>query len=322
MSERVLIVHDPVSPDAREDEVDTLQQVAQIDEALRTAGMVVSTAVFVDDPEYLTDLIRTFAPTLLFNMVETLDGSRGLYRSVRALCSFGIPITGCGSKALQITSDKLWTKRLLRQACLPTPDWAMDAEGLSRCHLARVIIKPVSEDGSVGIDESSVCPVSQAISLLETGRDVFAEEYIDGEELNLSLLQLPDRRVVLLPPARMVFVDYPLGRPKVLGYAAKWDPESFAYSHSLRSFDQAAAWQEKLEPMSHEIWDLFELNGYARIDLRIDEQGNPFVLEINANPAISRDSGFVAAAAQAGISYEELIRIITLSAVRYEDVQV
>jgi D-alanine-D-alanine ligase len=139
------------------------------------------------------------------------------------------------------------------------------------------------------------------------GHECFAERFIDGREFNLSILagvQGPQ----VLPPAEIRF-DFPPGRKRIVDYRAKWDEESLEYRATRRSFEFApddAPLLERLESLALRCWRLFELKGYARVDFRVDGEGNPFVLEINANPCISPDSGFVAAAARAGILFWEL----------------
>jgi D-alanine-D-alanine ligase len=111
----------------------------------------------------------------------------------------------------------------------------------------------------------------------------------------------------------MRFVGYPPGKRKVVGYRAKWDDGSFESLHSQRSFEFAESDDpllQELVDMSRRCWHLFGMRGYARVDFRVDEDNQPWVLEINANPCLSPDAGFMAAAAEAGLSYKEVVERI------------
>ncbi len=99
----------------------------------------------------------------------------------------------------------------------------------------------------------------------------------------------------------------------MVGYRAKWDESSFEYHHTIRSFDfpeEDSLLLDKLTKISKDCWDLFDLKGYGRVDFRVDLKGNPWVLEVNINPCLSPDSGFIAATVKAGLSYEEVIKRI------------
>jgi len=146
----------------------------------------------------------------------------------------------------------------------------------------------------------------------QLGGECFAEQFVDGREFNLSMLASQEGPEVL-PPAEMRFIDYPPGKWKVVGYRAKWDEGSFESLHTERSFEFAKSERpllQKLMETARKCWDLFGLRGYARVDFRVDEQNQPWVLEINANPCLSPDAGFVAAASQGGLSYRQVVKRI------------
>ncbi|HVR06542.1 MAG TPA: hypothetical protein VMW75_00715 [Thermoanaerobaculia bacterium] len=121
-----------------------------------------------------------------------------------------------------------------------------------------------------------------------------------------------------LPVAEIEFVDYPPGMPRIVGYEAKWQPESFAYTHTVRRFPHDAASAPLLEQarrLAVAAWRACGLAGYGRVDLRLDECGVPHVLEVNANPCLAADAGFMAAAEQAGLTAAEVIARILVAAV-------
>jgi D-alanine-D-alanine ligase len=140
----------------------------------------------------------------------------------------------------------------------------------------------------------------------------FVEEFVDGREFNLSVLAGPDGPQVL-PPAEIIFTNFPEGKPKVVGFSAKWKEDSFEYKNTHRTFDFKPSDEQllaKLMSLAKQCWNVFGLNGYARVDFRVDKNGNPCVLEVNANPCISPDSGFFAACKQAGIPFKDAVKRI------------
>ena len=140
----------------------------------------------------------------------------------------------------------------------------------------------------------------------ELGGDWFAEEFVPGRELNVALLaERSGPRA--LPVAEIRFDAFPADKPRIVGYAAKWDTDSFEYRNTPRSFAVEPELAERLCRLAVDCWALFRLEGYARVDFRVDERGNPWVLEVNANPCLSPDAGFAAALAEAGIGYEAAV---------------
>lgn len=140
----------------------------------------------------------------------------------------------------------------------------------------------------------------------------FVEEYIDGREFNVSLLS-SGAGMEVLPPAEMVFSKYFDDKPKIVGYKAKWDEQSEEYKQTNRSFATLAndePLKDKIVSVCLETWDAFKLKGYVRIDFRMDASDNLYILEVNGNPCISPDSGFVAAIQEAGYTTEEMVRRI------------
>ncbi len=125
-----------------------------------------------------------------------------------------------------------------------------------------------------------------------------------------------ERGVCVLPVAEMRFEDFPADKPAIVGYAAKWHPDSFEYRHTVRSFAVEPALVRQVERLARDCWALFELAGYARVDFRVDAAGCASILEINANPCLSPEAGFAAALGEAGLSYEAAIGRLVDDALR------
>jgi D-alanine-D-alanine ligase len=130
------------------------------------------------------------------------------------------------------------------------------------------------------------------------------------------VLEIEDRPHVL-PVAEMTFVDFPAGKPRLVGYPAKWSPGSFEYEHTVRQFDTAGTTlTERLSGLSLNAWCCFGLRGYARVDFRVDDAGHPWILEVNANPCLSPDAGFAAAVEKTALTATAMIEHIIAAALR------
>ncbi|MDQ2696149.1 MAG: D-alanine--D-alanine ligase, partial [Pseudomonadota bacterium] len=176
------------------------------------------------------------------------------------------------------------------------------------------IVKSVWEHASIGLDDAALVPARDVAAALARrrgrwGGDWFAERYIDGREFNLALLAGPHGPEVL-PAAEIVFQDFPPDMPRIVGYAAKWDADSFACRHTVRTFpgDADRPLLAAMQELALRCWRLFGLAGYARVDFRVDGAGRPWVLEVNANPCLSPDAGFMASANRAGYGFDDVVR--------------
>ena len=313
----VVILHGVTQADPSLDESDTLLQAEQVRVALAGLGYRVTVTPVGHDLSMLARL-KLRKPDVVFNLIEAMHGD-GRLAHVPPLVmeSLGLAFTGCSAMALMTTTDKLLTKTILAQAGLPTPGWiGIGGEGTPDPR-ARYIVKAVSEDASLGLDPGSVVgglqvPALIAAKTAEFGGTWFAERYIDGREFNVAVIAGPDGPEVL-PIAEMTFVDFPDDRPRIVDYAAKWDDTSHAYHHTPRRFDLAdsdAGLVRALRRLALDTWRVFDLRGYARVDFRVDEAGRPLVIEVNGNPCLSADAGFMAAAARAGLGQVDVVRRI------------
>jgi D-alanine-D-alanine ligase len=322
---RIAVVHNAVPTDSAPDEQDVLVQADAVTDALRELGhKAVRMACGLNLSRVQSEL-RSIGPQMVFNLVESLDGTGRLIHLFPSLLdAMVMPYTGAGAEALMLTSNKLLAKSLMESAGLPTPAWIASRAARSlglfrrpRENPGRWIVKSVWEHASVGLDAEAVLEIASyrlLDNLLEErsprlGGACFAEAFIDGREFNLSLLEDPDGPRIL-PPAEIIFEGFEPGQARIVDYQAKWDPDSYAYHHTPRCFDFDAADEgllEELRSLAQECWHLFGLRGYARVDFRVDRRGRPWILEINANPCLSADAGFAAAVHRAGLSLTEAV---------------
>lgn len=333
---RVALLHDQLAAGARADEVDVLVQMRAIADALQLLGHLTECIPFTLQLDDVAQSLRKFGTEVVFNLVEAARGQgRLIYLAPALLDSLVIPYTGAHTEALFLTSHKVLTKEWLHAAGLPTPSWfsVEDLRKDPQVPPGRYIIKSVWEEASVGLDEDSLVEVDSAADLQREiarrldrlGGEGFAEAYVDGREFNLSLLATGEGQegecgaCRVLPAAEIQFVDYTPHKPRIVGYRAKWIADSFEYQHTQRTFSITPTDRplvEELTRMAQAVWQKFGLRGYARVDFRVDAAGRPWILEINANPCLSPDAGFPAAAAEAGIEYKEVVACIVADALR------
>lgn len=315
---------------------DVLDQMEAVEKTLHSLGAK-SVRIGADlDLDAFKKNLTTFAPSLVFNLVESLDGSDRLQSVIPMLLeSWRIPFTGSGSAAMTLSNHKTEAKTRLAAAGLSTPACAwLDAHGQLRrlpvteriAWTGDAIVKTLDSHASLFIDDSSVLRTPTVETLTEKlrlltsrhGMPFFAEEYIDGREFNISVVETENGAEVM-PPAEITFGNLPPGKPRIVGYAAKWDEDSTEYRGTPRSFDFAPENRpllESLRELSLRTWEALGLAGYARVDFRVDSSGQPYILEANANPCLSPDAGLAAAVEWAGHDFSWLVRRIAEAAIR------
>jgi D-alanine-D-alanine ligase len=300
---------------SRPDEIDTLLAAEAVAQALEDLGYATEIVGLSPGLGGL-DALPSCRPLVVFNLVDAVNGDGRLAPMVPArLDALGLRYTGARTAAWLDTLSKVATKLKLAHAGLPTPDWSADGQGLDP--EADVIVKPVWEHGSLGMDETSVMPggaVRQAIAerAVRWRTEHFAERFIEGREFNVSLLEGADG-IQVLPVAEILFEGFTDSAPRIVGYDAKWTPDSPAFVGTPRRFglEQAEpALARVLARHARACWALFGVSGYARVDFRVDPAGEPYILEVNMNPCLTPDAGFAAAALEAGLAYRDMIGAI------------
>jgi D-alanine-D-alanine ligase len=318
MLPRIVLLHDEHAAEGRPDSSDTLIEAQAIAATLAGLGYRTSTVPVSLDLARLEGDLAQLAPSAAFNLVESLDGRGQLIHVVPALLeSLRVPFTGCSAAALGATSHKLFAKQQMQRAGLPTP--AIFTAGAAA--VGPWIVKSVWEHASLGIDDTSVVSGAAAATAAIAGRraafggEWFAEAFVPGRELNVAIIASAAGPRVL-PVAEIRFEGFPADKPAIVGYAAKWHTDSFEYRNTVRRFGVEPELAARAERLALECWQLFGLDGYARVDLRIDASGAPWVLEVNANPCLSPDAGFAAALQQDDVAYAAAIVWLVEDALR------
>lgn len=320
---RVVIAHNAVEDRDAPDERDVLVQAETVEAALGALGHEPVTLPCALDLSAVKHRLAGLRPDLVFNIVESLDGTGRLIHVIPSLLdALAVPYTGACAEAMFLTSHKIFAKQRLAAACLPTPAWIGPypggVAGLPAGLQDRTdaverpwIVKSLWEHASIGLSEETValCDSAETASAqlpdhaARLGGACFAERFIEGREFNLALLASPTGPQVLAP-AEILFEGYAEDRLRIVGYRAKWDAASFEFNHTPRRFGfpaADAALLAELRALALQCWRLFDLNGYARVDFRVDAGGRPWILEVNANPCLSPDAGFAAALDASGL---------------------
>jgi D-alanine-D-alanine ligase len=326
--DKVAVLHSAVPDGAPKDELDVIVQTQEVSQTLDSLGYLPVSVPFSLDLTSAKESLTELAPLLAVNLVETVEGKgRFIHLAPTLLDALGIPYTGCPTEAVFISSNKILAKRLMAAHGVATPPFFVleDYHGEPTEAEGRYIIKSIWEHASIGMDASSVVTASGIEGLtgkiserrMDLGGEAFAEAYIEGREFNIAILE-GDTGPEVLPPAEILFDAYPAEKPRIVDYAAKWEERSFEFHHTPRSYEfpaHDAPLLARLGTTALECWRIFGLRGYARVDFRVDAAGLPWVLEVNTNPCISSDAGFIAAAAQAGLRVEDVMARLIRAAI-------
>ena len=305
-----------VKEEARED-MDLATNARSVTKALRSAGHDAWTLMFGKDPGELVSALRSSGAEAVFNLSEcpNLSPEKELH-ACALLELLRLPYTGNGPLALGICNSKALAKQLMIANGIPTPRFRLFTDdpagepGLSY----PLVVKPANEDGSAGITEDSVVAdlagLRRQVKWLREGfrQDSLVEEFVDGREFNVGVLGNgteadPHRS---LPPAELVYRN---PRWRLCTYESKWDSThpSYAEISPVCPADVTPDAAARLSEITLACARIFGLAGYARVDFRMNSNGELFVLEVNPNPDISPDAGMARAARAAGLPYQELI---------------
>lgn len=326
----IAVVRDRVPLGASPDAMDTLEQAAFVRHELHVLGLNAIDVEFGEDLNHLAGTLQGIDPLAVFNLVESVAASSRLAPLAPVLFkNLGLPFTGSDESAQMLSADKVAAKRIMQSAGIPTPQGYFTGDG-DRPDVSGPggwIVKSRYEHASVGLDFDAMLPegssaedIKTAVHRLRTrmGGACLVERYIPGREFSVALLAAADGSVTTLPVAEMHFENFG-NAPKVLTYAAKWDNESDCARGTQRSFAISAEDQDMvrcMESLALRCWKIFEFSGYARVDFRVDATGSPFVIDVNPNPCIAEDAGFLAAAHAAGITSEKVVERILGAALR------
>jgi D-alanine-D-alanine ligase len=298
--------------------------VGQVEKALRDGGHTVSVLGVHGDLRKLISGLSRRKPDLIFNLMEMFgDNLLGATPVVGLLDLLGYPYTGGGPGEFYLQEDKALTKKLLAFDHILYPDFAVfspDADLETGGHLRLpLFVKPLGMDASIGIGAKSLVHsfkdmVRQVLGIHEKVHDAaLVEEYIEGREFYVGVLG--NQEPAAFPPIEMDFSKMPQGKPHVLDAKAKWDEKSAEYKGTKAVLaDVPDEMRAKLQEVALAAYRALRVRDYGRIDLRLTEAGEVYVIEVNASCYLETSSEFAAAAAAHGMDYPTLInRIVELA---------
>ncbi len=302
-----------------------VEAVRQALEELRIPHRVVGIREF----EELPGVLSASDEPVVFNLVEGFWTDPNRATLVPAVIrSFGKACTGNDTPGLLLSLDKWQSKTLLTAAGIPTPKGLIVPPGESiptrDLFEGPYIVKPVQTDGSEGIDNTNLVPgrgtgLRRIVRRIhdQLGQSALIEPYIEGRELNVSVISRKGE-LEALPPAEIDFSAFEAGRPRIVGYEAKWLEDSFEYNHTPRLLPAPVPKRltERLRSLAAASCRALSCWEYCRVDFRLDKANQPYVLEVNANPDISFDGGFASAIEAAGLSYPAFVKLEIDNAVR------
>ncbi|HUI29165.1 MAG TPA: ATP-grasp domain-containing protein [Candidatus Acidoferrales bacterium] len=302
-----------------------VEQVDTVAAVLAEAGYNVSTIITSPDMNQLIDKLREEKPDLVFNLCESIEGDSfqemnvaGLYELLR------IRYTGSNPLTLGSCLNKVRTKEILTFHKISVPPYRVfnSADEVARKKIGfPAIAKPIHEDASIGISNSSVVydrdhlQTLLADMLKKFDQPILVEQFIDGREFNVAIVG--NDEVVVLPTSEIDFTTMPQGYQHIVSYEAKWIPDSVEYKSTVPICPAKISrrLEQKIQNTAIKAYQVMGCRDYARVDMRVDKTGNVFVLEVNPNPDLSPSaSGFARSAAALGWSYGRLINNIVQSA--------
>ncbi len=306
-------------------EVGVLQEMEDLKDALISLGYKPTIFNVDSDVLRLIDFLKGEKPDLIFNIVESIGNEAIHEMNVAALYElFEIPYTGAGPLTLGIALNKPRVKELLFHHGIRTPRFQVfglrDKVVLNPEMTFPLIVKPAREDASVGIEDKSVVynlnDLKKRVRFIhqEFDQPALVEQYIDGRELNAAIIG--NSNPMVLPISEIDFSGLTDSMHKIVTYAAKWLQGTVEYDGTKGVCP--APLSPEIEALVKETalrcYKLLGCRDYARVDFRLTESEELYVLEVNPNPDISDDAGFARSARAQGFTFPQLVSKIVESA--------
>ncbi|MBN1497382.1 MAG: ATP-grasp domain-containing protein [Spirochaetes bacterium] len=292
-------------------------------EALQKLGHEVIPCAIYDDIVSFIMKIKEVKPDIIFNLLESFRMDRHFESHLASIFELlRVPYTGCSPTAITLCKNKSFTKRILTPHHIKYPRSVVFPKGQIKLNVKKLrfplMVKPLMQESSDGIAQRSFVETEDAcLDRVKTIHshfmtDAIAEEYIEGREIYASVIG--STRLHVLPLREMIFKNFPEGKPRFATFKAKWDREfrkkwgiTNTFAHPM---DPAV--ERKIGRIARAAFRALGLSGYARLDLRLTDNNDVYVIEVNPNPNLSNDDDFTYAAQRANITYTQLInKIVT-----------
>jgi D-alanine-D-alanine ligase len=290
-----------------------IEEIEAVENAVRSLGHECVVMAVRDEIFQVIHWLKEYQPDIVFNLCESVYGNSCWEMNIPALLDlFRMPYTGSSPLTLGLCQDKGKVKDILQSQDILTPRYKIFERvvGAVRGSLFPVIVKPLHEDGSLGISRESVVFDDESLAkqiqyvVEQYQQPALVEEFVEGRELNVGLMET-NGKLGVLPISEIDYSEFPEGIPKICGYEAKWVTESPEYQKSKPICPAPLEWVVKkgVEHIAIRVFKLFGCRDYARVDVRIGRDGRIYVLEVNPNPDISPQSGMARALKAQGITY-------------------
>jgi D-alanine-D-alanine ligase len=291
---------------------------------LRESGHEVRALGVHDDLGEIRRLATEWKPHIAFNLLEAFDDVTIFDQNVVShLELLKLSYTGCNPRGLLLARDKSLSKKLLAYHRIPVPDFEVVRSGRPARRAKRLqfplMVKSLTQEASIGISQASVVDsdekLKERVAFIHEsiGTAAIVEQYVEGRELYVGIIG--NQTLQALPVWELFFTNMPEGARRIATDRVKWSTK-YQKKYGIDSGpakDLPEAKCEELQHLCKRAYRALELSGYARIDLRLDEAGNPWILEANPNPQIARGEDFAASAEKSGIAYDAMLqRIINL----------
>ncbi|MFA3782288.1 ATP-grasp domain-containing protein [Melioribacteraceae bacterium 4301-Me] len=306
---------------------DPIQEFESIAKALRREGYDAYILNILDNLSILLKDIEKNQPDVIFNLVEIYKDKPSMEASFTGVLELlKIPYTGAPPQALANCQSKVLTKRILSSVGIRTPKYKVVKEiRRNYRHGLRypIIVKPALEDASVGIENDSIVVNHRMLKkriehvFNEFKQPALIEEYIKGRELNVAVLG--DKKLKVLPISEIDFSKMPDYLYNIVSFQAKWDPLHEAYHKTIPICPARLPKKikEEAEKIAIKCFKIMGCRDYARVDMRLSKEDNKlYVLEVNPNPDLQEDAGFMRSAKHAGYSYSKTLKKIVELAVK------
>ena len=310
---KVAILFDGASAFAESPDQEIIGTVDAVVESLAPEGNSVVRIPVHPDAKWV-DKLRRARVDLVFNLCESIDGVAVLEPAVISVLELlGLPYTGSSSWTTALCLRKHIVNSALERAGLPVPKFSVVRRGGAIPSVGfPAICKPAAEDASIGVEQRSVVRTSRELaervsSMLERWDEVLVQRFVQGREVNVGIVG-----DAVLPIAEIDFGRMPKGMWRIVTYRSKWEDGSDedVGAAPLCPARLPAGVAAQLRKIAVAAWRIVGGAGYGRVDLRIDERGRPWILEVNANPDFSPTAGLARMARVAGIDYGALVRQI------------
>ena len=328
----VLLTHELMPPEVIPEGVEKEKQPWRTEydviTALKSMGHEVYPVGLQSDLAVIANAREQHKPHVAFNLLEEFDGHALFDQHVVSYLELlKQPYTGCNPRGLTLAHDKALTKKILSFHRLAVPGFGVFPKGQKVARPARLkfplLVKSVIEEGSVGISQASVVhddeKLAERVEFIHrtTESHAIAEQYIEGREIYVSVIG--NKRLQTYTPWELVIKNLPEGSLNIATGRLKWNPD---YQRKVglvtKPADLSEELQRNLESISKRIYRHLNLSGYARMDYRLSNDGQFYLLEANPNPQIARNEDFADSAAHCGLSYCQLLQKILTLAVSYD----